>query len=488
MQAKVNAQVILTNFTHQFNATTTNEAVFTLSRFVNPNTFGGTQADRSTIGMGGVSGLFGTTTKQMPNIVGPWTGNNFALSNIAQEPFDVPFQGQGTFGKLARVPQFYDTVSKVIGTHTAKAGFYFARPYNGQTNGSDDGAGNMGQFNLGWPQQYGTGNIVADFELGVVSNYEQQSANPTDTIQMNQWALWAQDSWKANKQLTLNLGLRADHIGQWYGEPAGMQVWVPGAYQDSQTAPANTGLSWHALDSHIPLSGFNSPLFYWDPRVGLIYDIFGSGKTVFRAGAGAYRYQISVNEATIDNVADGPRGIINFTTPHSFQGYANIAAGGSPPSTVQETCWLCGSTVGADLMGDDRTPLTMTYNVSIDQATPWQSLLEVSYVGNHTTGEEFNGGNTDYNDLDAVLPGGYFKPDPVKTTGFPGNLCSPAPNNTDNTKPNYVTFVRPAGLRAVAQLPAPLPPDASVVREIQFDAGVVEEERSQAEFPGELHL
>ncbi|HKR27348.1 MAG TPA: carboxypeptidase regulatory-like domain-containing protein [Acidobacteriaceae bacterium] len=430
--AKVNAKVLLVNFTHQFNPTTTNEAVFTLSRFINPITYSGNAADRSTIGMGGVKGLFGTTTKQMPNIVGPWTGNNnFALSNIAQEPMNVPFNG-GMFGKLARVPQFYDTVSKVLGTHTVKAGAYWAQPYNAQTNGSDDGGGNMGQFNLGWPSNYGTGNVVADFELGRVASYEQQSSDPTDTIKMNQWSAWAQDSWKANKQLTINYGLRLDHIGQWYGAPNGMQVWVPGTYVDSPTAPPNTGLSWHAKDSKIPLSGYKSPLFYADPRVGVIYDLFGTGKTVLRTGIGAYRYQISVNEATTNNVADGPLGIINFTTPHAFQGYANITAGGNPPASVQETCWLCGSSVGADLLGDNRTPLTMTWNVSIDQATKWQSLVELSYVGNHTTGEEFNGGNSDINNLNGIGYGGYFKPDPITN-----QLCSAASPNTDKTKPNY---------------------------------------------------
>ena len=445
--AAVNAQVILANFTHQFNATTTNEAVFTLSRFINPNTFGGTGADRSSIGMGGVSGLFGTTTKQMPNIVGPWTGNNFALSNIAQEPFDVPFNG-GQFGKLARVPQLYDTVSKVIGTHTAKAGFYWAQPYNGQTNGCDDGCGNMGQFNLGWPSAYGTGNVVTDFELGRNASYEQQSSDPTDTIKMNQWAVWAQDSWKANKQLTLNLGLRLDHIGQWYGEPDGQQVWagpgggalsasLPNQYVESATAPANTGLVWNAVDKNIPLSGYKSPLFYPDPRIGLIYDLFGTGRTVFRAGFGSYRYQISVNEATTNNVADGPRGIINFTTPHPFEGYANEAAGGTPPATIQENCWRCGSKIGVDLYGDDRTPNTLDWNVSIDQATKWQSLVEISYVGNHTTGEEFNGGNSDINDLDGILPGGYFKADPYLTDPITGHYCSAASPNTDPTKPNY---------------------------------------------------
>ena len=417
VQADVNARVILANFTHQFNATTTNEAVFTFSRFINPN---GAPPTRGLEGISGISGLFGHTSTQMPNINnGAWGS---ALSSIDQEPLDSAFPSG--FGKLAHVPQFYDTVSKVIGSHTAKAGFYWSEPYNSQTNGSDDGAGDQGQFNVGWPASYGTGNITADFLLGRISSYEQQNGAPLDNIKMNQWSVWAQDSWKANKQLTLNLGLRLDHVGQWYGETAGNQVWagtgsgLPNAYVDLQTAPANTGLIWNATDKSVPLSGYSSPLFYPDPRIGLIYDLFGTGKTVLRAGFGSYHYQVSVNEATTNNVADGPRGIINFTTPHAFVGYANAATAGSPPTSVQENCWLCGPSIGADLLGDNRTPNTLDWNVSIDQATKWQSLVELSYVGNHTTGEEFNGGNGKLNDLNNILPGEEWKADPENGSGF----------------------------------------------------------------------
>ncbi len=432
VQADVNARVILANFTHQFNATTTNEAVFTLSRFINPNTTN--PNTRALEGMSGIPGLFGHTSTQMPNINnGAWGS---ALSSIDQEPFDGGFAGNG-FGKLARVPQFYDTVSKVLGTHTAKAGFYWAQPYNSQSGGSDDGAGDQGQFNIGWPANYGTGNIAADFLLGNVSNYEQQSGVPLDNLKSNNWSVWAQDSWKANKQLTINLGLRLDHEGQWYGEPAGMQVWsgpgegpdaasLPNKYVDSATAPVNTGLIWNKIDSSIPLSGFKSALFYPDPRIGLIYDLFGTGKTVLRTGFGSYHYQDSVNEAESNNVADGPKGVINFTTPHSFVGYANAATAGSPPTGVQENCWLCGPSVGADLYGDDRTPNTLDWNVSIDQATKWQSLVEISYVGNHTTGEEFNGGNGNINNLGNVPLGAYWKPDPIT-----GNYCASGATNVE---------------------------------------------------------
>lgn len=431
VQADVNAQVFLTNFTHQFNATTTNEAVFTLSRFINPVTISGTAANRSSVGMSNVPGLYGHTSTLMPNIWDNWATG---LSTFIQEPFGGGFSGNSQgFGKLARVPQLYDTVSKVFGTHTAKAGFYWAQPYNSQSSGYNccGGGTDQGEFNLGWPANYGTGNIVSDFLLGRVASYSQVSATPLDSLKMNQWSIWAQDSWKANRQLTLNLGLRLDHIGQWYGEPAGQQVWVGSTYVDSATAPANTGLEWNAIDKKVPLSGFSSPLFYPNPRVGLIYDIFGTGKTVLRTGFGSYHYQDSVNEATNNNVGDGPKGIVGYSTPNAFEGYANILAGipgGAPPSSSSQSAWLSGNSVGVDLLGDNRTPVTLDWNLSIDQAIKWQSLIELSYVGNHTTGEEFNGGNSNINNLDNIPLGALWQKDPIT-----GNYVSPNPPGCDTS-------------------------------------------------------
>jgi len=57
--------------------------------------------------------------------------------------------------------------------------------------------------------------------------------------------------------------------------------------------------------------------------------------------------------------------------------------------------------------------------VSIDQATKWQSLVEISYVGNHTTGEEFNGGNGNINNLGDVPLGAYWQKDPIS-----GKYCA----------------------------------------------------------------
>jgi hypothetical protein len=46
-------------------------------------------------------------------------------------------------------------------------------------------------------------------------------------------------------KLTVNLGLRADHEGQWYDKLGGAQVWDPASYVNTANPPANTGLVWN---------------------------------------------------------------------------------------------------------------------------------------------------------------------------------------------------------------------------------------------------
>jgi Carboxypeptidase regulatory-like domain/TonB-dependent Receptor Plug Domain len=400
--AATTSQEIMANLTHVFSPTTTNEFVYTLARYINPSTLANKAAvDRTNLGFN-VTGLFGHTSSQIPNFEGPWGG---AFPNIEEFSFDGSFNG-GAFGGLKKDPAIYDNFTKVIGNHVTKFGFYWDTSENVQSAGGL-GPGDNGTYNLGWGPN-SSGNVVADFLLGKTANYQQVSAFPTNDLKFHQWSLYGQDSYKANKQLTLNYGLRLDHMGQWYGTPEGFQVWDPRNYVQGPTAPANTGLLWHAIDSKVPLSGMTSPLFYPEPRVGLAYDLFGTGKTVFRAGFAVFRYQISTQVA---NAATGPEGVINFQTAGTSTGFDQINSGTTgfipPPSANQN-----GSSISALQAGDNRTPLTMDWNVTLSQALPWRSVFEVSYVANKSLNEWLDGGNGKIDDLNNMSPGTFFRPDP----------------------------------------------------------------------------
>jgi hypothetical protein len=430
--AATTSNEIMSNLTHVFNPTTTNEFVFTFARYINPATLSNpSAASRKTLGVG-VQGLFGHTTDQIPNFEGPWGGS---FPNISEFSFDGGFQGNG-YGAIKRDPSLYDNFTKVVGSHTLKAGFYWDTSENIQSScgyGSPTGLGpcDNGTFTAGGWGPNSSGNVVADFLLGRTTSYAQMTSIPVNDFKFHQWSIYAQDSFKANRQLTLNYGLRFDHVGQWYGTPQGNQVWDPANYVNvsSTTCTAvnpcpNTGLLWHAINSKIPLSGLVSPLFYYEPRVGLAYDVFGTGKTVLRSGFAIFHYQISTNQGSA--ASGGPQGSVTFTTPGTDSGYAQI---NTPAFTPPSAFFQNGSGIVADLQGDNKTPLVMNWNFTISQALPWRSVLEISYVGNKSQNEWINGSNGKLGDLNNIYPGTFFRPDPA--TGV--NVSPNAPACTNNT-------------------------------------------------------
>jgi hypothetical protein len=439
VQAATTSQEIMVNLTHVFSPTTTNEFVYTLARYVNPSTLSNPNAvDRQATGVN-VTGLFGYTPSQIPNLDGPWGGN---FPDVSEMNLDGAFNGHG-FGATKKDPALYDNLTKVIGPHTVKVGMYWDTSENLQSNEGIGNGGN-GTYNLGWGGN-STGNVVADFLAGRINNYMQPNKSEVFDIKGHQWSIYGQDSYKANRQLTLNYGLRLDHVGQWYGPSNGAAVWNPSTYTNNPATfdannncltNCNPGIIWHATDSHVPLSGYVSPLFYYEPRFGLAYDVFGNGKTVLRAGYASFRYQFSVND--VGGPIGAAAGIFTFQTP-TFNGFTNNTAFTPPSGNVLNG----GTGIGVLQQGDNRTPYTNDWNVTISQALPWRSVFEVSYVGNQSKNELLNGANGKVNDINAVRPASYYSLDPVKNLyTSPGALaCANSNPQTDaldctNPSPN----------------------------------------------------
>lgn len=443
--AAAKSNVYMANFTHVFSATTTNEFVFTYARYINPNKPGGDAWKRSTYNFT-APGLFGHTSVQMPNIISDngWGGSMPDITNFS---FDGSFNGGGTFGGTKKDPALYDNFTKVIGSHTLKAGFYWDTSQNIQSSSNAD----HGNYNYGWGST-SSGNIVMDYLVGAAAVYNQASAVPVDDLKYHQWAVYGQDQFKATRRMTLNYGLRLDHVGQWYGMRNGLQVWDQASYSNApniDNSNPNPGLLYHSINSRIPLSGYKSPLFYFEPRVGIAYDLFGNGKTVLRGGFGIFRYQIST-EVCGNQACDGPLGTVNYSTPSgltrydgtpgSQTGYNAVSALQNVPTGSIEN----GGSIGVLKQGDDRTPYTMGWNISVARALPWRSVFEVSYIGNKTRNIFVNGTNGNLFNLNNVAPGGFFQPlngvlMTPNTPACPSNNTNPSllcNNNPDVYEPS----------------------------------------------------
>jgi hypothetical protein len=232
----------------------------------------------------------------------------------------ISVTGGFTFGGVNGFPQgrgddnitLSDTVSWVKGAHTFKFGAEAHRVIG------DGFSYSPGTFSF--PS-------ISAFLADQSTRFTANSSNHAARISVYSLGAFVQDSWKATSRLTLDLGLRYD----WYGTPTEADnrfvVFDP-------TADALE----HVGSNGGPSLAYNQNALNFEPRVGLAYDVFGTGKTVIRSA-----YAIFVDQpitGLVGGLVNNPPYALPVTltasasAPFSFANAYSLAAGTVSPVSV----------------------------------------------------------------------------------------------------------------------------------------------------------
>ncbi len=145
----------------------------------------------------------------------------------------------------------------------------------------------------GFTANNATGNAFADFLLGIPSSFNQDAPVTalTNTVYA---AIFLQDDFRVNSQLTLNLGLRWEVQTPPTDPKNRFTNYVPG--QRSTVNPlAPVGALFYG-DPGVERGGIPISYKHVSPRIGFAYDPFGDGKTSLRGAIGLFYGSVSGNE------------------------------------------------------------------------------------------------------------------------------------------------------------------------------------------------
>ncbi len=370
-------------------------------------------------------------------------------------PPRLAWSAAGTTGRVGSAPPSIDfpgcvnynrtqdvsiSLTRVMGRHTTKAGFYINHSYKVQSptiSQSPNGNLNFGNdSNNPLDAQFPFANAA----LGIFSSYGQVGQYIEGKFVYNNIEWYLQDNWKTSPRLTLDYGIRFVHQtpqydafgqaanffpDQWSKDTAPLLSDVPGcvtatvtctgASRQAVNPKTNVGLgagSASLVESAIPGSGdfsdgliqggkgipietYTYPNLVLAPRVGAAYDLKGNQKIVVRGGFGIFYDR-----------PDGHRAFTNVTNPpvvaSSTAQWGQLTQISNPQFPVGPVSNLFVTEF------HDNIPSDAQWNAGVQVALPWLSSVDFSYVAHHAY-NILNAGDNQAINLNAIDLGTTFK-------------------------------------------------------------------------------
>lgn len=315
----------------------------------------------------------------------------------------------------------------VKGKHTFKFGFKGRQEYDNQRELQQ--AQGSHTFGADWTQLYDpvsqnsvarTGSGFASMLMGLPTYLSNQFNRGYFYFQQKEIGLFAQDSWKVSRRMTLDLGIRWDKwtvyhekynrllnldLKNYVGK---MEVITPGStrMEDIPGIPSSVlaswaarGLTWKTADQ----VGFPSGLLPADnnnfaPRIGLAYRV--TEKWVIRGGYGVYYWTMPLsqilqsartnpplnlrftNQISNQNGANFVYALSNVPSPNDYLGKANVDTQGVVKIATSAQAFMPWD---VNTWSDNKA---QAWTFTVEREVMRNTAARISYIGNHGSGLE----------------------------------------------------------------------------------------------------
>jgi len=304
---------------------------------------------------------------------------SFSGGSSAARPVNIT---DGSFNADRTISQnsfsISDNLSWVVGSHSFRGGALWTR--NTAIDGRGRGVSVRGQYLL---NNVKTGNALGDFLLGYTRQVRDQVSTRGNTDgYSNDFAVFLQDDWRVNNDLTMFLGLRYELAGAWNENGDVLGNFVPTADGGHHVVPNATvaallppglqalGRTQIASQVGMPNTLINADKNNFSPRVGFAWRVGGSDKTVLRGGFGLFHPTVAIQGLRDLLASNMFRYGATRTAPPLAQGFSGGAPYVDPADFGNQ---------GID--PNIQSPDIYQYNLTVERELSSAFGLRVSYIG-----------------------------------------------------------------------------------------------------------
>jgi len=321
------------------------------------------------------------------NLVYP--GNPARIPSLAFTGGLTSLSSFGPYTTYSYDHSIFDNLTKTVGRHTVKAGAVLFL-YTKIENQLADNSGSFSFANTPRPNANVTlEQGFANFLLGNVASYTQNSKDLTAHFRAVQIEGYVQDDYRIRPNLTLNAGLRYSNFRQPTDSNNLLTNFDPALFNPANAFKIDPATGNRIAGAGDPFNGIitgnvNSPFgaavarqpnLDFAPRFGFAWDPFGKGNMSVRGGYGIFYDSVLVGSLE-QNLGANPTPTFTSTTIANTK-LDNLSAGSpvvslAPPSPRG---WDPGY----------KDPYAQQWNIEIQQHLRGDVLASISYVGTKAT-------------------------------------------------------------------------------------------------------